>query len=322
MYNHRIRLAVAAFACIILSLFVVFNFHGITAESDELTKKEIMKSMQDTQEKNRQLAEFQKEVHAQLQKSGFEANLSFSINQVFAEEKPWITVWLTERNYNAENVLAVKKIIENQVEIYELGEIDIEVKAERREVTSKEEQEELKLYRELADITDQALGNVESQMAISYIMASETPVITIKILDPTADFVEQKTKIKRMVEEAIWKEKALKVKVKVKKTSKTEKLEMKWHPIFRSVREEIGKKFDVVNGFGTSFHPSPLQIIIKTDLSQAWWSLWGTKREAKEIEDYVLQVIQLKREDLNVEEIPFKIIIRDKNHKAINTHRE
>lgn len=116
-------------------------------------------------------------------------------------------------------------------------------------------------------------------------------------------------------------EKNMDVKVKVTRKSKAETdaeiWDMKWQPIFTSIMAETDKKFDEITGFAYSFHPMPLQIIIKTSLSHGWME-WDTKRQTKVIENYVRQIVEIKREELSIEKIPYKIIIRSEEHKKIN----
>jgi hypothetical protein len=56
----------------------------------------------------------------------------------------------------------------------------------------------------------------------------------------------------------------------------------------------------------------PLQIVIKTSLSK------GSKERAEKIEQYVKQVIEIKREELSVKKVPYKVIIRGKGNKQVN----
>ncbi|WP_404450686.1 hypothetical protein LG329_09980 [Virgibacillus necropolis] len=94
-------------------------------------------------------------------------------------------------------------------------------------------------------------------------------------------------------------------------------MDQKWAPIFRSIMEETSKKFDEYRGFASSFHPKPLQIIIKTDLHESkWW--WNTDKKVEEIVDYVEAIIDIKREELAVEKIPLDIIVRGENNKQLN----
>ena len=42
-----------------------------------------------------------------------------------------------------------------------------------------------------------------------------------------------------------------------------------------------------------------------------------TEEQAERIEEYARQVVEVKRKELSVEAIPYKVIIRDKDHKKL-----
>lgn len=105
--------------------------------------------------------------------------------------------------------------------------------------------------------------------------------------------------------------------VTVKKKTKKQMRDEEWGPIFNSIMEETNKKFEEYRGFAYSFYPDPLQIIIKTDLHESkWWR--NSEEEVEEIVDYVEAIIKLKRKEIGVEKIPYKIIVRGKNNKQLN----
>ncbi|KPL57726.1 hypothetical protein AM506_20740 [Rossellomorea vietnamensis] len=89
--------------------------------------------------------------------------------------------------------------------------------------------------------------------------------------------------------------------------------ESDWYPIFDSIMNETNKNFTEVRGFAYSFHPQPLQIIIKTSLKKG--------KEGKEkvavIEEYAQSVTEIKRIEMGLEKIPYTIIIRDKKHDIL-----
>ncbi|MBM6618254.1 DUF4030 domain-containing protein [Bacillus sp. RD4P76] len=77
----------------------------------------------------------------------------------------------------------------------------------------------------------------------------------------------------------------------------------------------MGKKEYEVTGFAYSFHPSPLQIILKT-------SIKSTDKDAKERAAKVEQTVEefLKSDELKdvVKTYPYKIVVRSKDKKQIN----
>ncbi|WP_449623038.1 DUF4030 domain-containing protein [Robertmurraya sp. Marseille-Q9965] len=92
--------------------------------------------------------------------------------------------------------------------------------------------------------------------------------------------------------------------------------EAKWDEIFPVIFEGLSAKKDYkVIGFAYSFHPAPLQIIIKTSINAS----------DKDADEKVRLIEKTINEFLNSEEIqkkingdPFEIIIRGKNKQRIN----
>ncbi|EPD53799.1 hypothetical protein HMPREF1210_00622 [Paenisporosarcina sp. HGH0030] len=126
-----------------------------------------------------------------------------------------------------------------------------------------------------------------------------------------------KNEIRILVADAVSSKTNINFDVKVNRRSENEIRDEKWHPVFTSVREETAKNFEEFKGFAYSFHPEPLQIIIKTDLEKSkWW--WNSDEKVKEIEKHVLEIIKLKSEELLIEEIPHEIIISGKENKKLN----
>lgn len=119
----------------------------------------------------------------------------------------------------------------------------------------------------------------------------------------------------KLVHDTIYSKKYLAYKVKVTRRSELEIRDMKWHPIFRSIMQETDKQFHEVTGFASSFHPKPLEIIIKTSLPGKESS---SKRSAEKIEEYVKQVIQIRRKELSVKKIPYEVIVRSKENTKLN----
>ncbi|WHY95431.1 hypothetical protein [Peribacillus simplex] len=126
-------------------------------------------------------------------------------------------------------------------------------------------------------------------------------------------YKEVKNQIEKHVHDVIYEKKHEKFEVEVKRESEDEIKGQNWQPIFTAVMEETHKKFKETNGFAYSFHPKPLEIILKTSLSEGE----ETKEQAARIEEYARQVVEIKRKELSVEAIPYKIIIRDKDHKKL-----
>lgn len=96
--------------------------------------------------------------------------------------------------------------------------------------------------------------------------------------------------------------------------------EAKWNEIFDVIFEGLTAKGEYkVTGFAYSFHPAPLQIIIKTSIKTS------INTSDKDVDEKVRIIEETINEFLNSEEIqskiggdPYEIIIRGKDKKRIN----
>ncbi|MFS0875256.1 hypothetical protein [Solibacillus isronensis] len=59
-----------------------------------------------------------------------------------------------------------------------------------------------------------------------------------------------------------------------------------------------------------------MQIIIKTNIDSPKW-FGNSDKKVDQITEYIDKIIELKREELSIEEIPYEIIIWDKNDKEV-----
>ncbi|WP_075981783.1 DUF4030 domain-containing protein [Bacillus massilinigeriensis] len=92
--------------------------------------------------------------------------------------------------------------------------------------------------------------------------------------------------------------------------------ESKWDRVFPTIIEGLtAKKEYKVTGFAYSFHPAPLQIIIKT-------SIESTDKDAAEraaiIEETIEEFLHSEEIKSEIEGEPYQIIIRSKDKKHIN----
>ena len=126
-----------------------------------------------------------------------------------------------------------------------------------------------------------------------------------------------KGEIENLVTDVIYSKSNIKFSVKLKRKSESQIRDENWQPIFQAITEETNKKFEEYREFAYFFHPEPLQIIIKTDLHKSKW-FWNSDKKVEQIEKYVKDEIQLKREELSIEEIPYEIVIRSKDNKKLN----
>jgi len=127
--------------------------------------------------------------------------------------------------------------------------------------------------------------------------------------------VEEKDELEKRIKEAVYAKTNMNFNVTVKKRGKYEIKALNWSPVFKAVSEETKKEFKEYRGFAYSFHPEPLQIIIKTNLETSNW-FWNPK--VRRIEKYARAIIEVKRKANDLEDIPYEVVIRDKDGKRVN----
>lgn len=123
--------------------------------------------------------------------------------------------------------------------------------------------------------------------------------------------------IKETINESLREKKIDSYSIKINKIdlSQREK-EAKWNEIFPAIIEGLtAKKEYKVTGFAYSFHPAPLQIIIKTSINH-------TDKDADEkvriIEDTIYEFLNSEEIQEKIAGEPYTIIIRGKDKKRIN----
>lgn len=126
-----------------------------------------------------------------------------------------------------------------------------------------------------------------------------------------------KNEIEKLIASSVYSNTNMNLKVLIKEKSKSKIKDQEWQPVFSAIRDETKKQFKEYRGFAYSFHPEPLQIIIKTDLEKPK-GFWQYNKKVKQLMYYVDKIIELKKEELSIEEIPYEVIIRDKNNKKLN----
>ncbi|WP_142305364.1 DUF4030 domain-containing protein [Neobacillus jeddahensis] len=142
---------------------------------------------------------------------------------------------------------------------------------------------------------------------------SDKVIINIDIPNTEARIEE----IKKIVNESLKAKNIDSYSIKIHKIDLAQReKEAKWNEIFDAIFEGLtAKKEYKVTGFAYSFHPAPLQIIIKTSI----------KASDKDANEKVGKIEETINEFLNSEEIqnkingdPYEIIIRGKNKQRIN----
>lgn len=115
------------------------------------------------------------------------------------------------------------------------------------------------------------------------------------IIEVTDGELINKNEIEKLIANSVYANTSMNFKVFIKEKSKSKIKDQEWQPVFSAIRDETKKEFKEYSGFAYSFHPEPLQIIIKTDLKKPK-GFWQSKKKVKQLIDYVDKIIELKRE--------------------------
>lgn len=184
-----------------------------------------------------------------------------------------------------------------------------------------------------ANSSEQAHINKIIEMAsstISAILESEGIGRNMQVIDPTGDnpYIEivrvdgkelpsvENERVQQRIKDEVHSKTEVDFNVTLRSQTKGEIRDSQWSPIFNAVIEETEKNFKEYRGFAYSFSPEPLEIILKTDLKDN--KSTSNIEKIEEIEQYAYKLIEQKIEELAVEKIPYKIIIRSKDNVELN----
>ncbi|MEI5906578.1 hypothetical protein WAK64_05845 [Bacillus spongiae] len=292
------------------AFFFVRNSDGSEiAKSDKQVENELIISMKETKVEKEKIEKLLTNSSKELKDNGFgEVGLSYS------NEERILTAQVNDKDFLDDNKAQIENIIINTAKEVGFNDFKIEFWIDDRNIAQNKEDNELmesldKVSRAVSDVLKEK-GYNNLSYSLSGISKNE---IIIKGIDK--DIVGD-DELATHISNAILSETNTNYTVKLKKKSESEIRDMEWQPILTAIKEETNKKFDEYRGFAYSFNPLPLEIIIKTNINKSWFKSSGEK--VKEIENYVERIIELKIEELSIKEIPYEIIIRDKNNKKIN----
>lgn len=300
--NKRLLILLGTIACIVACFILVSNFNE--------SEKKLSESMEETKKEHQKIEALLTKASQEFRANGYgEASLSFS------SEDRILRVQIRDEKFVDTHGKEMKSLIHDVSKEIKIE--DIEIKFEVSNIRMGFSAEEIKLN-EIIKTTSELLNKKNYRFSsLSIEPTSSNPIIEIRIEGTKEYFNAVKDEINLLVADAVSSKTKINYEVKVNRRSENEIRDEKWHPIFTTIREETDKKFGEYKGFAYSFHPEPLQIIIKTDLSESkWW--WNSDKKVKEIEKYVQKIIKLKRDELLIEEIPYEIIIRGKDKKKLN----
>lgn len=274
-------------------------------KTDEATENAIAKSMRETHNEKKKIEELLTKTSQELKDNGYpEIGLSFSPDE-------WmLTVQAPNQEIIENGKRKIEEIIFNNAKEINLEDFEVNYMTLDHYVTLSEEDEKLRESTfKVADVISELLS-VKGYHYTSTISTHPNQEIEI-VIEGTKEDLKNKDEFKKLIANTIFSKTNMKFDVKIRTKSENEIRDQEWQPIFESIMAETQKEFEEYRGFAYSFHPEPLQIIIKTNIDKP-------NKRVKQITKYVDKVIELKREELLIEDIPYKIIIRNKNDEKIN----
>ncbi|MDI2589175.1 hypothetical protein OR571_19245 [Psychrobacillus sp. NEAU-3TGS] len=296
---------------VILAWIVILAFLFVQSQNDEKTLAE---SMAETKKEHQKVEEFLMELNQTLEHKDFG-----EIGTTFSYEGRLLTLQVTDQAFIDQNEKLLKTLVQDIAKENKLNAINIQLEVSNWSGSMSEEDKKInELINEVSTISAELLN--EKGYSFNAMMVDprkSNPYVDIRIDETKTYDDEAKGEIQQLISSAIFSKTNMNFDVKITRKSENDIRDEKWQPIFDAIREETDKKFDEYKGFAYSFHPEPLQIIIKTDIPNSKWA-WISNKKVEQIETYVHDIIELKREELAVEELPYEVIIRGKDHKRLN----
>jgi hypothetical protein len=274
---------------------------------------EIFSSMQDSEDQEKRMQAFYDDVTKKVRDNLTKGVIDTSLQTSYFNKTPTMALMVEDEKWKKEYEKKFEDIVSTMASRNQIGNYKTEVtviEAPRASVSEKE-MKRLEYMNKVYNIIDTVLTtNQYNNNRINLDPKAETATINVEF--KKTDNIKESTGIlKEKIENALQKENVLDLSIKVKKRNESEIRDEEWRPIFTSIMQVSSDKFTEVNGFAYSFHPAPLEIIIKTSLMN------DEKDQAEKINEYVKQIIDVKKKELSVKDIPYKIIIRDKQHNKV-----
>ncbi|PHD71573.1 hypothetical protein COF64_23485 [Bacillus sp. AFS043905] len=303
---------------ILLGLFIGSAF--ISPAMAEVVSKvsfinQIVQSLKESDDRKGKLDALYDEISKKLNENKeYEGKVEVGMSWLFSSEPPSFTVWVGDEDIKKEHEDEIKDIIFKCAKSYKIDGVEVVLEVRDNVEPSEKNKELEKLTDEILTITQEVVEEKGYTILASGVSTNPKKVtVKVGIEGTEQHYKKVKSQIEKHVHDVIYAKKHEKFKVEVKRESEDEIKGQSWQPIFTAVMEETHKKFKETNGFAYSFHPKPLEIILKTSLSEGE----ETEEQAERIEEYARQVVEVKRKELSVEAIPYKVIIRDKDHKKL-----
>ncbi|MGX9134459.1 hypothetical protein ACWV26_08760 [Rummeliibacillus sp. JY-2-4R] len=273
------------------------------------TELTVAQSLEQTKVEYDKIEQLLETAHPKLSNQFDEIGLSFS------PDKKVLTVKVKDKKFIEKNEKNIKKQLNEMANELKMEKFKIQL-----DVTPKIIEKDRNFTEKVNKAVESAKEILDSHGLKSSTISYESNIASNQLLveldvKNKLDSSKQRL-IKRQISNAVYKQTNTKFEVKLKQ-SKIDLQDQAWQPIFSAMNKEANKKFKEYRGFSYSFNPSPLQIIIKTDLKKSIWS-WNLHNKIKKIEDHIGEVINIKQKEFSVEEIPYEIIIEGKDNKRIN----
>lgn len=291
-----------------LILIITGYFVVIEKKSEEKIEISLVKSRGDTQQEKKKIEQLLTKASQELNNKGYE-----QIGLGFSPDDRIISVQVQDEEFVKKNRSIVENIVLNVAKEVELQDVNVDFRVLENYVEISQEQQNLN---ESLSEASKVISDLLKEQGFNISLISLHPKKEI-IIEGTSGDLANKDEIEKMVAKTVLSKTNMNFTVKIQKKSTVEIREENWQPVLNSIREETQKQFKEYRGFAYSFHPEPLQIIIKTNLEKPKW-YWNSNQKVSEITTYVNKIIELKTEELSIEETPYEIIIRDKNNKKIN----
>lgn len=277
-----------------------------SANSEDKLKTELAKRMDDTKKENKKVFELLTEISKGLGDKGFsQLGLSYS------PEKREFTVQVKDEHSIEKSKKSIENFIVHTAKKNDFKNYKVNFLSLDHDELSEEDVKSRESMSEIAHLTSKLLEE-NGYNRTHYSMTDKE--ILIEIVDGN---LINREEIEELIENAIFSKTSRRFTVTIKEENKNQILDQQWQPIFSAIIDETRKEFKEYRGFAYSFHPKPLQIIIKTNLDNRKW-FGNSDRAINQIENYIEKIITLKRAELAIEEIPYEIIIRDKDDKQVN----
>lgn len=293
-------------ATTIIAMVITINVDkSRSAHSEEKLEMTLVKSMEETKKKIEQKNEILNKISLEFTKKGFD-----QIGFGFSEDNRVFTIQAKDKDFIERNKSIIDNIILNITK--ESGFKNFKV--DYIVLDGYELSEEHGKLNEVLKITlDLLKANGYDKTNYSLTIDPSKGII-IEVINGE---LINKNEIEKLIASSVYSNTNMNLKVLIKEKSKSKIKDQEWQPVFSAIRDETKKQFKEYRGFAYSFHPEPLQIIIKTDLEKPK-GFWQYNKKVKQLMYYVDKIIELKKEELSIEEIPYEVIIRDKNNKKLN----